>query len=75
MQIPASNPQGELMTRLIASLALLAACATPVLADIPPQKSKCSTSEEDGFFLAACLLIAATMLALRALRRGTLGRA
>jgi hypothetical protein len=62
------------MTRLIASLALLAAMAAPVFADIPPQKSKCSTSEEDGLFLGACLLVAATMLALRALRRGTLGR-
>ncbi len=62
------------MTRLIASLALIAACAAPVLADIPPQKSKCSTSEEDGLFLGACLLIAATMLTWRVLRRGTLGR-
>ena len=62
------------MTRLIASLALIAACAAPVFADIPPQKSKCSTSEEDGLFLGACLLVAATMLASRILRRGKLGR-
>ncbi len=63
------------MTRLIASLCLLAACAAPVFADIPPQKSKCSTSEEDGLFLGACLLIAATMLLWRTLKRGFLGRA
>ncbi len=63
------------MTRVIAALALLAAMAAPLWADVPPSKGKCSTSEENGLFLGACLLIAATMLAWRVLRRSQLGRA
>ena len=63
------------MTRVLAAFALLAAMAAPLWADIAPSKGKCSTSEDDGLFLGACLLIAATMLAWRVLRRSQLGRA
>jgi len=66
---------GEPMMRILSALALLAAMAGPVLADVPPQKGKCSTSEEHGAFMAAWALCAVTILAWRTLKRRRLGRA
>ncbi|MCC6149607.1 MAG: hypothetical protein IT461_05090 [Planctomycetes bacterium] len=62
------------MTRMLAVLALLTAMAAPIMADVPPSKGKCSTSEEQGLFVGACLLMAAAMLAWRTLKRSPLGR-
>lgn len=62
------------MARPVLFAACAALMAAPLWADVPPSKGKCSAGEDAGLILAVAL-IAATIAALRAMRRGIRGRA